>query len=891
MCQEEPIGTSDLGRIGLLRVMSGVMTAQSIGAAKGGGYARYLESKTVAPEPGAYYLTPEGEPTQAAGRWHGAPATLRRLGIDGPEVDGAQFVALMEGRDPRGRGWLRKAGANGQRGGGIDVTFSAPKSVSVEWALGEDTVRDRIEEAHSRAVAETLRHIRETVPLVRRREHGEIVEEQAADLLAAEYRHTTARPADGELPDPQLHSHVVITTAIRDDGRVVAVASRPLFRAAREAGAYYRSALAQQLRKAGYEIERGTGRHGRYFEIAGRPRELLDAFSARTREVAAAAERFRAKWGRAPERGELRIVKQENRRRKILVHRGQLDRAWRDTAEQVDRRAAVVAPPERPETVVRRIERTLTEQAATFDASGLRAVALEQTAGELGPEQALAVAERMINDGQVVQLQARLLTTRELRSREIRLERTFTRLANDICAAPTARVLSIGAEQVAERIGHRVSGEQLAAARLITGAQRAAILIGPAGTGKGVVIDAAARAEQGSGHRTYGVAVAGSTAQRLGVDSPSLDGRTLTLDAFNERVRRDQLPLDHNTVVYLDEAGLADTRRLSLLAEAVRGSGAKLVLIGDAAQLPSIAAGGMLARLAELLPSAELRTVRRTTDRSEQRAWRDLRAGRTDRAMAHYSSRGRLHITTDRDQAVERAVATWARLTRSTPVEKVALLSDASNVEIDRLNARAQTFRLQRGELGADELAVPGTHYALRAGDRVATTGQHHPPGRARVENGSRGTIVDLDADTRRIEIQFDGTARRETFDRDDLAKLRLGYAQHIYRAQGATFDRALVLTGGWQTSRESTYVEASRARHGTDWYVNREELGEEGQDPERIVRLAEKMRNSRSQTPSLAWAERQPAEPEGRQALRDVLARHLHLQRRVRERTVERSR
>ena len=46
-----------------------VMTAASIGAAKGGGYARYLESKTVEPERGDYYLSPDGEPTQAPGRW------------------------------------------------------------------------------------------------------------------------------------------------------------------------------------------------------------------------------------------------------------------------------------------------------------------------------------------------------------------------------------------------------------------------------------------------------------------------------------------------------------------------------------------------------------------------------------------------------------------------------------------------------------------------------------------------------------------------------------------------------------------------------------------------------------------------------------------------------
>ena len=71
------------------------MTAASIGAGKGGGYARYLESKTVIPERGDYYLSPDGEPTQAPGRWLASPDTLARLGIEGASVEGHEFIALM----------------------------------------------------------------------------------------------------------------------------------------------------------------------------------------------------------------------------------------------------------------------------------------------------------------------------------------------------------------------------------------------------------------------------------------------------------------------------------------------------------------------------------------------------------------------------------------------------------------------------------------------------------------------------------------------------------------------------------------------------------------------------------------------------------------------------
>jgi hypothetical protein len=90
----------------------------------------------------------------------------------------------------------------------------------------------------------------------------------------------------------------------------------------------------------------------------------------------------------------------------------------------------------------------------------------------------------------------------------------------------------------------------------------------------------------------------------------------------------------------------------------------------------------------------------------------------------------------------------------------------------------------------------------------------------------------------------------------DDLGRVRLGYAHHIHRAQGATVTRTLVVTGGWQTSKEPAYVEASRARQRTSWFVNREDLGTEGHDTNRIQRLAQNMTRSHAQTPSLAHPE-----------------------------------
>jgi conjugative relaxase-like TrwC/TraI family protein len=835
-----------------------MMTASSIGAAKGGGYARYLEGKTVAPERGDYYLTPSGEPAQAPGRWLGSHDTLARLGIEGSTVAGPDFIALMEGRHPRDGGWLRRAGASGARGGGIDVTFSAPKSVSVTWALGDERERLVIEQAHRSAVDRAIGYMTETVGTVRRRYAGEVIEEPARELIAAEYLHTTARGVlDGDAPDPQLHSHVVITSAVRSDERIVAVASRPIFRAAREVGSFYRSALAHELAERGYAIEVGTGKEGRYFEIAGMPQGLIDAFSARTREVTVAAERFRAKWGRAPERGELRRLKLENRKAKLPVTRSDLQRVWNEKAARHgasrERHDQPQTRRSRPRAALEdRVEERLTERAATFQPGELRAVLLEQSTGELAPADALAKAHGMIAERRVLPLEGGEMTTLAIRAKEQAIQRTVGQLASPAGRDVGEAARSAAGDQLAERIGARLSGAQVHALQVITGPERAAVLIGPAGTGKGVVVDAAARAEQATGHQTFGIAVSGSTAQRLGQDSPAVSESTLTLDALVTRAEQGRLALDANTTIFFDEAGMADTHRLGRLCDVVERSGAKLVAIGDGAQLPSIGAGGMFDRLASLAPSVVLSEVRRTLDPAEQKAWADLRAGRTDRAMAHYHRQGRLHMSEDRDQAVEQAVRDWAKLTEALPIEQVALISDASNVEIARLNARAQQHRAERGELGDIEIHVPGVHYGIRAGDRIAMIDQHHQPGSERVENGAKGEVLDI-TDEGDVVIQFDATHQWRTLAGDDLGKLRLGYASHIHRAQGATVTRTLVVTGGWQTSKEAAYVEASRARQGTDWYVNRQDLGTDGHDTNRIQRLARDMSRSRTQTPSLA--------------------------------------
>ena len=777
---------------------------------------------------------------------------------------GEDFVALMEGRHPGTGAWLRPAGADGTRGGGIDVTFSAPKSVSVVWALSDPWQREQIEAAHVRAVERAVDYLKERVPVVRRRYAGQVVEEHAKDVIATAYGHTTARGVSGaEAPDPQLHTHVVLTGAVREDGRFVAVGSRPVFRGAREVGAFYRSALAEELAGEGYPIEQGTGNGGKYFEIAGVPRGLLDAFSGRHREIAKAAERFRSKHGRAPERGELRALALENRRAKELATRGDLQRVWQQTGHRHDFGADEAVhlvgsrvPPEHERPVEDRIEARLVEREAVFEAGLLRAVALEQTAGDLSPQQALDTARAMVSERRILTLEGGRMTTLAVRAQEEAIERRADELARpaNIDVGEQAREHASG--EVAERISAPLSREQQHALRAITGPERLGVLVGPAGTGKGVVIDTAARAEQLVGHDVIGIAVSGSTAERLGTDSPALAGSTMTLDAFVGRANSGRLPVGPATRVILDEAGMVDHTRIDALTDVIERTGAKLVVVGDGKQLPSIGPGGMFDRIARHVHTAELADIYRTSDPEERKAWAALRAGEPERAMAHYRAQGRLFFTDTRDEAGEAAVKRWAELTETREIRDVALIADASNVEIDRINARAQHLRGERGELGEAEVALPHQHYGLREGDLVTFTAQHRPPGQARVENGARGEVTHVGEQGAGLTVTLDGSDRAIAIQGEGLGDLRLAYAGHVYRQQGATVDRSVVVTGGWQTSKESSYVQASRAREGTEWFLARDELGTDGQDENRIEQLANKMRSTRAHAPSLQHAE-----------------------------------
>jgi ATP-dependent exoDNAse (exonuclease V) alpha subunit len=315
-------------------------------------------------------------------------------------------------------------------------------------------------------------------------------------------------------------------------------------------------------------------------------------------------------------------------------------------------------------------------------------------------------------------------------------------------------------------------------------------------------------------------------------------------------------------VVEMDLAGLADSKRLPKLVELSAARDSKLLLAGDAAQLPSIGAGGLFKELQENAPTAELSEVHRARHDWEKHAWMEVRNGEAARALARYQAHERLHIHDTREQAAQAMVENWDATRRDVPAGQAVMITDASNKERDQINTLAQEHRARAGELGSHQVELPGKPYGLAAGDEVLFTAQHHLPGEQRVENGITGTITDTSRDEHEHQVTIktrENPPREVNVNTSEFHELSLAYAVHVYKAQGLTTERASILTGGWQTDRENAYVALSRAREQTDIYISREDLGQDGLDPEAIEHLAQLMQQSHAQQATITHEPTQP--------------------------------
>ena len=868
-----------------------MLTVAKVTGAAAAGYAEYLQGKTAtAAALGDYYLR-DGERVEAPGRWvTGAHA----VGADpAGRVSGEHLRALLAVRRPDTGQALRAVGATGEAVAALDATFSAPKSVSAVWALAGPELRAGVERAHETAIDRAVAYAVARVAMVRERvDRHTVIHANATDVVASSWRHTTARAVDGQPPDPQLHSHVLLHAAVRRDGRLAAIDSRRWLVHRRELGAAYRTELAHELTRLGFAFQRGTGRGGRYFEIDGVPVALTDRWSSRHHQVQAAIHarlgdkrtelelvidrggedaagaRARLEQLEASARlgaAEDRFLSVATRAGKPLVTREDLDRHWTQAAAEAGvspRDVRQLHEPGRasPLQPVDPVALTvgLTEFEATFPGHAARAVALEASAGAR-IEDGLAVLERARETGEVLELADGHYTTRSHRSAERATVRAVVEVAVGRVAAIPEEIVVAEVARLGKRLnreGGFINEEQARAIHAACADRQLVLIEGQAGTGKSTVLGAVARAHHADGRQLVATSTAALAAQRL-ADDLSAAGAPATAystAALHAAVSTGRVQLGPGTTVIHDEAALASTREQQRLFTAVQASGARLIEVGDPAQSRPVGAGGLWPSVESAARSdgsrLELRHNVRAHDADDQRDQKRFRDRDAEPALAGYHARGHVLIADAPRHAEDQALDAAEADRRAG--KRTLVIAQTSNEQLDQLNARAQAIRHQARRLGDHAIPVPGRPYGLRAGDPVQVRQTFtHPDHQQPIRNGTTGQVTHVDPNAGRLRLQVADRPAVE-LDEEQLADgdLRLAYVQHPFPAQGHTTDTTHLIVSEHAT-QEGSYVALTRARERTDIYTGRQVL-ERDENEDSIVALAAHLSRTEPDVPSI---------------------------------------
>jgi len=747
----------------------------------------------------------------------------------GGEADAAVVARwLDDGVAPngaRGRGF-------GTRGvHGFDLTFAAPKSVSLVRALrGDDVAQKAIAAAHTAALSEAMEYLAAHAGYTRvhNRVTGDKDLVRLPGLVAVAYQHETSRCGD-----PHLHTHVIVPNRqARADGRLVSLDGTSLYHEARAAGVIYQATLRRELhRSLGVEwepVDPATG----MAEIAGISRGNIRAWSRRSSQLREWAAHNLVSVDGPFSAAQLATAQKATRPAKPEeLAWSQLQQQWRDDTRgfgvdraafleaRAARRASARAPLNRARLAAasEKIEKAVFTRADLVEIVGAQL----PVDGEQSPRAAVEAAVDAIG--------MRLTAPRAAHEREGHERFTLARIL-----AEEAAVLDL-VDATNERAMLWVRDEDTAG---LSPNQKTAVenigrspwlvqpLSAPAGAGKTTSL----RALVSAAHHRYGasVVVLAPTGQAVDVamrEGAGDDGMTIAKALLS--LRDGTLQFDQSTLVVVDEAGMVGTGDLRRLLTATTQAGVKTVLVGDAHQLaPVKARGGMFAQLCTDLPWAQqLSEVWRMTDPEERHASLALREGEPKAvrdALDWYRSNDRLHC----GDAITMAADALAAYSADTNLGRDALLVcdttemvDALNVRIhhERIHPEAPTMTVARGQ----QVAV-GDVIISRRND--PTLSFHHSTPNAEslpsVRNGNRWRVAGIDTKRNLLGAERIDDGARVLFDQNYFREhVSLGYAVTVHSAQGLTADASLAVLSN-TTSRSLLYVAMTRGRHANHAHI-----------------------------------------------------------------------
>jgi conjugative relaxase-like TrwC/TraI family protein len=767
-----------------------------------------------------YYLDPDEPP----GRWWGEGCAA--VGLAG-EVESDQLRNMLNARHPgTGRKLGRGFGTKSARG--FDATFSAAKSVSVLWALSPDPwVRAEVLVAHDAAVRAALGWL-ERHGAVTRVGTGGVDQVDSQGLVVALFRQHTSRSVD-----PQLHTHALIWSKVRDDrGRWLALDARWLKYQQRSIGWVYDAALRAELTtRLGVAWDPVVEGHT---DIAGIGPELRELFSQRSAQVEAKLAAYVRRWadandGAEPDRRTLARLQRDavlhSRPAKGRGRDGDLLRSeWNERARAIGFRPQSLPTAVPTRTTPRRWDREaviaealerVTEQSATWlraDVAREIATLVPPSAVRSGPELVRLVdelAEEAAAGCEELHPTPAAGTARRRDARPISEHVVDRRLSARRVLDQERRLIDWARAAVMVPVDAAplpapgLDDAQAKAAGAIAGTARLVLVVGPAGAGKTTMLAAAAQELHAKDSPVLGLAPSGKATDVLAREAglPAITVAKLLAQADGPK----NLPPAGTTLV-LDEAGMASTEDLDLLVALAEQHRWRLACIGDPYQLPAVGRGGMFAYWCDTLPAHRLEEVRRFAEGWEADASLLLRTGDL-RAIQAYAARRRLsatHPALVADRVARQHQALVAK--GATVAVTTATAATAREVNLAIQHHQGNWRRGRAARLRDRTEVWAGDRVATRRNDRtlVTTTG-------AEVRNrqqwtvtavGADGTLTVADPDRGAVTLPADYVARH----------VELGWAVTGYGNQGITVDCGICVVEPTMR-RAGLYVGMTRGR------------------------------------------------------------------------------
>ena len=780
-------------------------------------------------------------------------------------VERAEATAAIEAEEAE-RG-LRRAVA------GYDFTFSLPKSASVLWAVADVDTQATIVGAHHAAVAEVVAFMERELAATRSgatSRDGAVAQVDVTGLIAVAFDHFDSRAGD-----PQLHTHVVVSNKVQTvfDCKWRSLDGRPLHSATVALSELHNAVFADNLTCAlgvAWERRERDADRNPVWSIATVPEALVAEFSSRSRHIDIEKDRliaeYIAKHGHAPSKATIIRLRQQatlaTRPDKELRSLAELTHDWRTRAGHLLGRdatewarealnadaPALLGADDVPLDVIARIGEVVVsvvgEKRTTWGRWNLYAEAARQTMGWrfTATEDREAIVGMIADAAEGASLR---LTPPELASSAVVFQRgDGTSVFRPRNSARYSATALLDAEDRLLALSHETSGPVITASSLERAArargtrgrplgddQRAALesiatsgrvldlLVGPAGAGKTTAMNELRRAwesEHGAG-AVVGLAPSATAAQALAED---LGISTENTAKWWQNYRDHGITFTACQLVIIDEASLAGTLSLDRLIGIASRAGAKVLLVGDWAQLQSVDAGGAFAMLvASREDVPELADVHRFVHAWEKAASLDLRHGQPA-AIDAYEVHGRV-FDGEAERIADAAYASWRR-DRADGLASI-LIAETGDA-VTALNQRARADLVLAGDVDASAEVALHDGTAASVGDMVLTRRNERTlrSGRYWVRNGDRWVVSAIKADgemaVRRAGRRWGGAI---VLPAEYVAEhVELGYAVTAYRAQGVTTDtaHALIEPG---TTRENLYVAMTRGRQANTAYVS----------------------------------------------------------------------